>query len=200
VNKSAIDNALALTRATCQQLLSELPRAQGLDAEMLIINSVRRQLIGPGLLTVNLRCSPLPSAEDGDNTLELQRVWTSDPKAYPIAGRKTKKLTPWSRQLLIRGEVFIGEGRTALQAVFDDHALIASLGLQSIVNVPMFDGQGHCFATFNLLGRQPQWMPQDIALAQLLAALTAPAIAREVRRTALSAELPQADQRASNSP
>ena len=178
-----LDTTLALSGATCQLLLSDLPRAQGLDAEMRIIDGVRQQLIGPGLLTVNLRCSPLPRDEEGDDTLELQRLWTSNPQAYPVAGRKTKKLTPWTRQLLVRGEVFIGEGREALQAVFDDHALIASLGLQSIVNVPMFDGQGPCFATFNLLGMQPQWTPQDIALAQLLATLTAPVIARQVRST-----------------
>jgi len=175
------EDALTLPAITCQQLFSKLPRAQGLEAVMEIIDTVRQQLLGPGLLTVNWRCSDLPKGEDGDDTLELQRVWTSDPKAYPVAGRKTKKLTPWTRQLLVRGEIFIGEGRETLQTVFDDHTLITSLGLQSVVNVPMFDGEGQCCSTFNLLGMQPCWSTQDIHLAQLLAALSAPAIARQMR-------------------
>ncbi|BFO57533.1 GAF domain-containing protein [Acidovorax sacchari] len=171
---------LALAAPACATLLADLPRARGLDAAMEIADAARRTLIGPGLLTVNLLCSPLPPAGDAGATLVLQRAWTSDPAAYPVAGRKRKALTPWTRKLLLHGEPFIGEGREVLEAVFDDHALIASLGLQAVINVPVFDGQGGCIATFNLLGTEPRWTPEAISLARLLAALCSPAIAHAV--------------------
>lgn len=176
---------LALAAPVATALLADLPRACGLHAAMEIADAARRALMGPGLLTVNLLCSPLPGSEgageagelgEADATLVLQRIWTSDPVAYPVAGRKRKTLTPWTRQLLLRGEVFIGEGRQALEAVFDDHALIASLGLQAVINVPVFDGQGRCFATFNVLGTAPRWTPEAVSVARLLAALCVPAL------------------------
>jgi len=176
----SVDCGLTLAAPACAMLLADLPRARGLDAAMEIADAARRALIGPGLLTVNLLRSPLPAAGDADATLVLQRAWTSDPVAYPVAGRKRKALTPWTRKLFLHGEPFIGEGREALEAVFDDHALIAALGLQAVINVPVFDGQGGCIATFNLLGTEPRWAPGAAALARLLAALCSPAIAQAV--------------------
>lgn len=172
--------ALELPASACHALLTELPRAPGWSAAMGIIDAVRQQLLGPGLLTVNRVCDSLPGALDADSgrplSLELQRIWTSDAQAYPVAGRKRKPLTPWTRQLLVRGEPFVGEGRDALAAVFDDHALIDSLGLQSVINVPLFQGDGPCFATFNVLGRQPQWPVGALETARLLAVLSTPAV------------------------
>lgn len=169
---------LALDAPACALLLSDLPRARGLEEAMSLADAARRTLIGPGLLTVNVVCSPLSAADQADATLLLQRIWTSDPVAYPVAGRKRKALTPWTRQLLLRGELFIGEGREALKSVFDDHALIGSLGLQSVINVPLFDGRGACFATFNVLGTEPRWERHAIPAAQLVGALCSPAIAQ----------------------
>ncbi len=172
---------LTLPEHACGALLADLPRACGLDAAMQIADTARRTLVGPGLLTVNLLRSPLPASGDAGAMLVLQRAWTSDPAAYPVAGRKRKALTPWTRKLLLDGELFIGEGREVLQSVFDDHALIDSLGLQAVINVPVFDGQGRCIATFNVLGREPRWKPEAVSLARLLAALCSPAIAWAVQ-------------------
>lgn len=169
---------LALQSPACSALLTDLPRACGLEAAMDIADRARRAGLGPGLLTVNLRSGPLPAEGDAAALLTLRRLWTSDPAAYPVAGRKRKALTPWTRQLLVRGETFVGEGRAALAAVFDDHALIASLGLQSVINVPVFDGRGGCFATFNVLGTAPRWRPGALDFVRLLAALCTPAIAQ----------------------
>lgn len=181
----AAEDGLALAAPALAAVLHDLPRACGLDAAMAIADTARRRLIGPGLLTVNLRSSPLPadgvSDGAGDATLVLQRIWTSNPGAYPVAGRKRKALTPWTRQLFLRGEVFVGEGSEVLASVFDDHALIASLDLLAVINVPVFDGNGQCFASFNLLGTQPRWAPEAVSIARVLAALCTPAIAQGAR-------------------
>ncbi|WP_156362627.1 GAF domain-containing protein [Xylophilus sp. Leaf220] len=165
-----------LPAAACLALCDALPRADGLEAALAIVDGVRRDLLGPGLLTVNLRCDSGPVPPGG--TLVLQRIWTSDAQAYPVAGRKHKTLTPWTRQLLLEARVFVGEGRQRLSEVFDDHALIDSLGLQAIVNVPLLDAHGRCFATFNALGTRPVWQAHEVLLLRLLATLATPAVAR----------------------
>lgn len=162
---------LCLPLDICRTLTHELPRARTMDAALRCIDDVRRRTLGEGLLTVNIDAAP--EHDDGE-TIDLQRVWTSDAEAYPVGGRKRKTLTPWTRQLLRDGQVFVGEGAAALREVFDDHALITSLGLGAVVNVPLLDVQGRCVATFNLLGVRPTWQPQELALVQLLALLATP--------------------------
>jgi hypothetical protein len=177
-------DTLRLPRAACLALCQDLPRAVDLDSSMCIVERVRQQLLGDGLLTVSLNASLLGQDPDGDSgngdarIIELERIWSSNPAVYPVSGRKRKAMTPWTNQLLCRGEVFIGEGETALAQVFDDHALIASLGLRAVVNVPLLDDRGACFATFNVLGTGPLWRPDEVLLVRLLATLAAPAVRR----------------------
>jgi hypothetical protein len=163
--------ALCLPLDVCHTLTHELPRSRTMDAALRCIDGVRRGTLGEGLLTVNIDAAP--EHDDGE-TIDLQRVWTSDAVAYPVGGRKRKTLTPWTRQLLRGAQMFVGEGDAALREVFDDHALITSLGLRAVVNVPLLDAQGRCAATFNLLGVRPTWQPQELALVQLLALLATP--------------------------
>ena len=164
--------ALQLPAAACTALCEALPRASNPDAALQILEQVRQMLLGDGLLTVNLNLNATPE-RIGDEAVELQRLWSSRPDAYPVAGRKSKAMTPWARQLLQHCEVFVGEGDAILAEVFDDHVLIASLGLHAVVNVPLLAG-GRCVATFNVLGARPQWQPQEVTLARLLAVLAAP--------------------------
>ncbi len=196
---SAAGSVLRLPFDACAILCETVPGARTLDAAMRAIECVRADALGPGLLTVNLRCDecglascpapslsspslPLPLRSDEDSTVALQRLWSSDPAAYPVAGRKRKAWTAWTRQLFERGEVFIGEGAPALASVFDDHERIASLGLRAVVNVPLRDAdRGHPFATFNVLGERDHWQLEEVWLIRLLAAIATPAIARGAR-------------------
>ncbi|SFP37621.1 GAF domain-containing protein [Variovorax sp. 770b2] len=164
-----------LPLAVCVPLCDTLSRATAFDAAMAHIETARLALLGPGLLTVNLNAT---TSNDPPDEVQLQRLWSSNPQAYPVAGRKRKTLTPWTRQLVVRAEVFIGEGDKALAEVFDDHALIAALGLRAVVNVPLLE-DGRCAATFNVLGARARWMPEEIALVRLLALLATPWVLRE---------------------
>jgi hypothetical protein len=180
--------AVQLPAAVCLALCHDLPRARDLDGALRIVDGVRESLLGPGLLTVNLNSSAGATAPAGaEDVIDLQRIWTSNPQAYPVAGRKRKTMTPWTLQLLRRAEVFVGEGDEVLAGIFDDHALIASLGLRAIVNVPLLDGAGACFATFNLLGQRPQWKPEEVLLVRLLALLATPAIGRAAADAGMAA-------------
>jgi len=175
VSEALPDGVVTLPLPVCIALCRELPRAADLDAAMRRVESVRQALLGDGLLTVN---HVQPPAEGGANdTIELQRIWSSRPGDYPVAGRKTKTLTDWTRQLLLRGEVFVGEGPAVLAQVFDDHRRIQSMGLQAIVNVPLLRQDGRCFATFNVLGARTHWRAEECAQIELLAALARPCVA-----------------------
>jgi hypothetical protein len=139
-----------------------------------LLEQARELALGEGMLTVNL---DVTTEQDPRGEIRLQRIWSSRPQAYPVGGGKTKTLTPWSRQLLQRGEVFVGEGDEALAQVFDDHARIASLNLHAVVNVPLLRA-GRCAATFNVLGVRPGWQPHEIAAIELLGLLAAPYVLR----------------------
>lgn len=171
VSDGADQNAvLQLSAAACTALCEDLPHACDPDAALRILDQVRQSLLGDGLLTVNVNATPERAS---DETVELQRLWSSNPAAYPVAGRKRKTMTPWARQLLCHCEVFVGEGDETLARVFDDHAQIALLGLHAVINVPIVAG-GRCMATFNVLGSRPQWLPHEIMLTRLLAVLATP--------------------------
>ena len=170
---------LRLPASACARLLDELPRAADANAALLLIESVRQSILGGGLLTVNLNLGQSKDHEAATADLVLRRLWTSNPQAYPISGYKRKSLTPWTRHLLVNARVFVGEGDSTLREVFDDHERIASLGLHSVVNVPLLDGAGNCFATFNVLGTQSRWTPEEIWLIKLLATLAMPAIQKK---------------------
>nr|WP_236599715.1 GAF domain-containing protein [Ramlibacter alkalitolerans] len=162
----------AVLLAQSQRLCDALHRCEDPAAALAHIDAARRALLGPGLLTVNVDAT---RPQDPPGELHLLRAWTSDPQAYPVGGRKRKLRTPWTEQLLVHGELFVGEGEAALAAAFDDVALITSLGLRSVINAPVLSG-GRTRATFNVLGTRPQWQAHEIAAVRLLALVARPFI------------------------
>lgn len=110
-----------------------------------------------------------------EDAMEVERVFSSDPGAYPIGGRKRKRDTPWGRQVLVERRPFIGEGEAAIRDAFDDHALILGLGLRSCVNIPIVFG-GRCLGTLNVLTRRDRVTAEEVALCRDLARLATPAL------------------------
>ena len=157
-----------------ERLCDALHRCEDPAAALAHVEAARLSILGPGLLTVNVDAT---TAGDPPGEIHLMRGWTSNPQAYPVGGRKRKLRTAWTEQLLVRGEMFVGEGEAALAAVFDDVALITSLGLRSVINVPLLAG-GRTRATFNVLGPRPHWQRHEVAAVRLLALLARPGILR----------------------
>lgn len=124
------------------------------------------RLFGPGLLTMNAWHASL---------LQIERLWTSDPVAYPVGGRKSKPDSPWRRQLLERAEVFVGEGDAALAAVFDDVEAIRALGCTAVVNVPLCH-RGKVIGTLNFLAQRTAWQPAEIAALRMLGLVATTAV------------------------
>lgn len=82
--------------------------------------------------------------------MEVQRVYSSDPGAYPVGGRKRKRDTAWGRHVLIEGKPLACEGDQAIARMFDDHAVILGLGIHSSINAPVLAG-GRCVGVLNFL-------------------------------------------------
>ncbi len=102
---------------------------------------------------------------------EVERIFTSMPGPYPIAGSKPMDGSDWTSQMA-RGECFVANQPQDFGAHFGDMSTILSLGLGSVINVPVFDGARQ-LGTLNLLD-QP-----DAYRADVLGACTA---ARELAR------------------
>jgi GAF domain-containing protein len=156
-----------LSNAALSGLIEALSRCADLDQAMTRIDAVLRTAMPGAVVSVNLNAT---TPDDAANEVQLQRIWTSHPAEYPVTGRKRKQLTHWTDTLFVRGQVVVGEGRAVLVQTFDDHTLMARLGLNAFINVPLLQA-GRAIATFNVFGTRPAWREDEVAAVRLLAVL-----------------------------
>jgi hypothetical protein len=99
---------------------------------------------------------------------EVERVYTSNPEAYPLSGRKPRRDTPWSRQVLVRGEPYYANDAAGIRFAFEDAEKILGLGLGAVMNVPVKAGE-RVLGTLNFLreagGYSPDKLEDALALA-----------------------------------
>jgi GAF domain-containing protein len=106
---------------------------------------------------------------------EVERIYSSNPAAYPVGGRKQKAGTPWSRAVLDRGEVFIARNPAEVREAFADHALIASLGIGSIMNIPIAY-RDRRLGTMNISHETGWFTDEHASAARLIAAFVVPSL------------------------
>jgi hypothetical protein len=107
-------------------------------------------------------------------TGDSERLYTTHPTAYPIGGRKPLNPTAWTDQVLRRQQPYLGRRAADVRAVFFDHALIASLGCGSVLNLPVV-WNGRALGTINLLHEEGWYDEGDAGPGLLFAALAIPA-------------------------
>ena len=106
---------------------------------------------------------------------ESERCYTNQAAAYPVGGRKPVTPSPWMERLFRDHTPYIGRTAADIREVFFDHALIASLGCASVLNVPVvWDGQ--TLGTLNLLHEENWYEERDVPIARVFAALAVPAL------------------------
>lgn len=125
------------------------------------VDQIAIALLNRQLLTINIF---------HPQDMELERLYSSNPEAYPSGGRKQKRGTAWGQHVLIEQKIFVGEGSQAIEQSFDDHETITRLGLQSIINIPI-SSDARCLGTLNILMTLPQVKSDHIEIAQHLGAL-----------------------------
>ncbi|MEM5434380.1 GAF domain-containing protein [Paraburkholderia diazotrophica] len=112
-------------------------------------------------------------------TNESARVYSNLPNEYPTAAKKPLAGGSWVDTVLTRGDAFIGRTAEDLRAVFPDHELIASLGCESVLNVPV-RWKGRTLASLNLLHTRAWYRDDHVPFAQSLAQFALPALLDDV--------------------
>jgi GAF domain-containing protein len=154
----------ALTLADLAAIAELTARAPEPEAVFHAVEGLARQAIGHRLFTV-MRLH--------DATQEVERLYSSAPQAYPVSGRKPKQGTPWGVQVLDRGEIFIANTPAEVERAFADHALIFSLGIGAIMNVPI-RFRGRSLGTVNICHDAFWFTDADREPGRLLASLLVP--------------------------
>jgi len=110
-----------------------------------------------------------------DATGDAARLYSNLPASYPAGGRKRLAAGPWTEAVLDRGEAYIGRTLDDLRTVFSDHALIASLGCESVLNMPV-RWRGRTLGSLNLLHEACWYGADDVAACLPYAQLALPAL------------------------
>jgi len=106
---------------------------------------------------------------------QSERCYTNMPDAYPVGGRKPVTDSPWMQRVIHGGAPYIGRTREDIAAHFFDHALIHSLGCESILNMPA-RWCGQTLGTLNLCHRARHYSESDLPRLRLIAQLAVPAL------------------------
>ena len=155
-----------LTLADLTELGDRLATAQEPPLLYAAIDALVQDVIGHKLFTL-MRVHEASS--------EVERIYSSDAAAYPVGGRKQKRGTPWSRVVLDRGEVFVARTPDEVRAAFSDYPLIFSLGIGSIMNVPLAY-LGRRLGTMNISHESGWFTAQHAAAARLIAPFVVPTL------------------------
>jgi transcriptional regulator with GAF, ATPase, and Fis domain len=106
---------------------------------------------------------------------EVERVYTNMPAVYPLGGRKKKRGTAWSNQILQDLRPFRAQTAQGIRDAFDDHAVMTAMGLGSILNIPIaYDGV--CVGTMNMTHVESWYTRRHEQIGVLIGSFLAPAL------------------------
>ena len=91
-----------------------------------------------------------------------RRAYSSHPDEYPVTGTKPMTDTPWTEQVIQRGEPFVANETKVFSPYFADHALINALGCEAAMNIPVSDGV-RVVGTINILDAEGHFTPARVA-------------------------------------
>ena len=165
-----------MTRPDATPHIAAVTAAQGLagqpDASFRAIDAALAATTGHILFTILVHHVALKQSE---------RFYSNMPQEYPVGGRKPVTDSAWMQKVIQAGEPYIGRTAADIAEVFYDHALIKSLGCDSVLNLPV-RWQGQTIGTLNLLHQANWYADDDIATTRLFAHLALPAMLMISRR------------------
>jgi hypothetical protein len=141
--------------------LSALKQPGPPDALFAAVDRALAETVGHKLFTL-LYVAP--------NGKRVKRLYTNRPKEYPVGGYKEITDSPWQRHVIRERSAWVGYDAKDVAWAFFDHELIASLGCESAVNVPVVYA-GRVLGTLNLLDAAAHYKESDIARIEPFAAL-----------------------------
>ena len=123
-----------------------------------LLENAFQEIIGHKLFTV-LRYDK--------SSLELERIYSSNPSNYPLNGIKKLTNTDWSKMVLVDGNVFIGYNSNDIKLSFPDYELIERLGCRSVMNIPLIL-KGNVVGSVNLLNTENWYNDHQVFVANIL--------------------------------
>ncbi len=139
-----------------------------------VYRAVEQVLAGPLGFSLLTMLVVTPDAE------EVERVYSSNCQAYPLAGRKRMGHTPWGDLVMRQRQPFLGRDAEAIRWAFPDHALIAGLGLGSAINAPVVS-LGRLLGTINVLDAAGRYDEQAVKTLQAVAPFLVAPFLRELK-------------------
>lgn len=135
----------------CAQAAASLGQPEALyDA----LSDATKALVGHKLFTLMF----LDTARN-----EAARVYSNQPDAYPVGGRKELgEMTGWGRHVLEGRQPYLGPTEADIKWAFFDHELIVSLGCGAVINIPVM-WNGVMLGTINLLDSEGAYNEAHIA-------------------------------------
>ena len=101
-----------------------------------------------------------------------RRTYSNHPAEYPVSGTKPIHRDAWFDIVHGQRRSFVANTIEDIAEVFPDHALIASLGCGSVLNLPVVL-EGDLVATLNLLDIAGHYTPERVASAEAELAIPA---------------------------
>lgn len=123
-------------------------------------------LVGSRLFTV------LKTLPDGST----ERIYTSDPVAYPLSGRKPRNVTSWYETVILARRHYLGPTKDHIRAVFFDHETIFALGCGSVINVLVIQDD-RVLGAVNMLHEEHWYRPEHLETAEPIAQYLVPVLA-----------------------
>jgi GAF domain-containing protein len=106
---------------------------------------------------------------------QMRRIFSTRPDINPVGGSKPITDSDWMRQVLHRGQPYIGRSRNDLKHAFFDYEQLWATGCESVLNMPVL-WAGRVLGSLNLLHGAGWYDEQDLATAQIFAQLALPAL------------------------
>jgi hypothetical protein len=110
---------------------------------------------------------------------QVARTYSSNPKKYPVGGRKPIDPASHNQRKLESGQVFIAPNKAEIKRTYFDYELIYSLGITAILNAPI-TANGKRLGTLALSGIQGMYGKKEVERSKVLAGLLVPVLMAEV--------------------
>ena len=106
---------------------------------------------------------------------KLERIYTSNPREYPLKGKKDVIRNFWQVQVLEMGIVYIGYNSQDIKNSFSDFDLIEKLGCSSVLIIPVKSGD-NIKGSVNLLHEESWYSNNHVKIAQSLVSVISEAL------------------------
>lgn len=106
---------------------------------------------------------------------KLERIYTSNPREYPLQGKKDVIRNFWQVQVLEKGIAYIGYNSQDIKNSFSDFDLIKKLGCSSVLIIPVKSG-GNIKGSVNLLHEESWYSNNHVKIAQSLVSVISEAL------------------------